>query len=255
MFKRTRTLLRIAPWNLTIFKCAGVVPVSTSNVDNQSSGNAYLDSLRNKPSTQTDTKGSNKLDQSAFLKLLTTQLQNQDPTQPMDANSMVSQLAQLSTVTGISEINANLKAWTADQSSNRIGDAASWIGHQALVVSDTAHASPDGSFSGRVALDEDVKSMSISLVDADGKTVYSRSYGKELKGPIDFKFDGVGPDGKKVAGPLKVVVSALGSKGVVKPQTATWSAITGVQSPAGGASAKLLTESGAVAPTDVLALV
>ena len=43
-----------------------------------------------------------------FLKLMTTQLQNQDPFAPMDNGDFIAQMAQFSTVTGITEINNNL---------------------------------------------------------------------------------------------------------------------------------------------------
>ena len=46
--------------------------------------------------------------QTTFLRLLTTQLQNQDPTNPMDSSQMTSQLAQINTVTGISQLNTTL---------------------------------------------------------------------------------------------------------------------------------------------------
>ena len=53
------------------------------------------------------------LGQSDFLALMTAQLKNQDPTKPVDNSEYVTQLAQLSTVTGISETNASLKAIAA----------------------------------------------------------------------------------------------------------------------------------------------
>lgn len=53
------------------------------------------------------------LGQSDFLALMTAQLKNQDPTKPVDNSEYVTQLAQLSTVTGISETNAGLKTIAA----------------------------------------------------------------------------------------------------------------------------------------------
>lgn len=57
----------------------------------------------------TGAKGKASLGQTDFLKLLTTQLQTQDPFAPMDTQSMVAQMSQLSTNTGIAEMNASLK--------------------------------------------------------------------------------------------------------------------------------------------------
>ncbi len=66
-------------------------------------------------------QGSNpndNLDQSAFLRLMTTQLQAQDPLSPIDNQQMVAQMAQFSSVAGISEMNNSLKA-IADQISEQ----------------------------------------------------------------------------------------------------------------------------------------
>ncbi|MBK7283543.1 MAG: flagellar hook capping protein [Sphingomonadales bacterium] len=55
-----------------------------------------------------------KLDETAFLRLMTTQLKEQDPFNPVDNTAMVAQMAQFSSVAGISEMNASLKG-IADQ--------------------------------------------------------------------------------------------------------------------------------------------
>ena len=53
--------------------------------------------------------GSNAADlQSSFLTLLVAQLKNQDPTNPMENNELTSQLAQISTVSGIEKLNTTL---------------------------------------------------------------------------------------------------------------------------------------------------
>jgi flagellar basal-body rod modification protein FlgD len=49
------------------------------------------------------------LDQTAFLRLMTTQLKSQDPFDPVDNQAMVAQMAQFSSVAGISEMNTTLR--------------------------------------------------------------------------------------------------------------------------------------------------
>jgi flagellar basal-body rod modification protein FlgD len=58
--------------------------------------------------------GSNRqaLGQADFLRLLTTQLQQQDPTEPVDNNQMIAQMAQITSAAGIGEINAMLQGIT-----------------------------------------------------------------------------------------------------------------------------------------------
>ena len=58
--------------------------------------------------TNTKTKSNSSLDQADFLKLLTTQLQNQDPSEPVDNNQMVTTMSQLSIVDNLNTINSNM---------------------------------------------------------------------------------------------------------------------------------------------------
>jgi flagellar basal-body rod modification protein FlgD len=227
-------------------------------VSTDPTSNSYLDSLRaasaasaaaGSPST-----GSQTIDQAGFLKLLTAQMTNQDPTAPMDSNQMVEQLSQMSTVSGITEMNTSLQSLVSEVTGNRIGDAASWIGKAALVSSTTAQPLSNGGYAGTITLPSDATSMNVSLVDSSGKTVYNQTLSNQKAGTVDFAWDGKAADGTQTSGPLSVVVSASGASGTINPNVATWATVTGVNSPAGGSSAELTTTLGTVAPTDVLSL-
>jgi len=200
------------------------------------------------------TAAATTIDQAGFLKLLTTQMTQQDPTAPMDTSTMVEQLTQMTTVSGITEMNQSLKDLTTELTGNRIGDAASWIGKSALVSSSVALPLADGSYKAEIALPSNAISMNVSLVDATGKPVYTQTMSNQSAGMVDFNWNGKLSDGTTASGPLKVVVSAVGTSGVIAPEVATWTTITGVQSPAGGSAAMLSTALGAVNPTDVLSL-
>lgn len=226
----------------------------TTVTNTSSSPFAGINGTSGSSAATTPTTGSSTIDQAGFLKLLTTQMTQQDPTAPMDTSTMVQQLTEMSTVSGITEMNQSLKDMTTEMTGNRIGDAASWIGKSALVSSSTATALSDGSYRGEVALPSDAVSMSVSLVDSTGKAVYSQTFNNQKAGVVDFGWNGKLPDGTASTGPLKVVVSATGKSGAINADTATWATINGVQSPAGGSSASLNTSLGSVAPTDVLSL-
>jgi len=220
--------------------------------------NSYLSSLygasSSSSSASTAATGSDTIDQAGFLKLLTAQMTMQDPTAPMDSNTMVQQMSQMSEVQGITEMNTSMKAMLAEAQGNRIGDAASWIGKAALLSSSTAQPLTNGGYAGEITLPSDATSMSVNLVDSSGKSVYTQSLTNQKAGTIDFAWDGKLADGTQASGPLSVVVSAAGSKGTISPTVSTWATITGVNSPAGGSSAQLTTTLGTVAPTDVLSL-
>src|SRR5512137_1922724 len=71
--------------------------------------------------------------QDRFLKLLVTQMKNQDPLNPMDNAQVTSQMAQLSTVTGIDKLTATVQVLSASMVASQSLQAASMIGHAALV--------------------------------------------------------------------------------------------------------------------------
>jgi flagellar basal-body rod modification protein FlgD len=233
-----------------------------------STSNSYLDSLGiNNASATTGTSNSSsssaassvsgQLDENAFLKLMTTQLQTQDPESPTDSSQMVAQLAQFSQVAGISEMNDSLKNITSLLTANnsRIGDASNWIGRAALVNSPIATPLGDGTYAGQISLPSDASNVSVSLVDSTGATVNTQTLGAQSKGNVNFMWNGKDANGNQVAtGPLKIVVNATGANGAITPTTAAWTTITSVQSPASGSDTQLVTPLGNFAPSDALSL-
>ena len=118
-----------------------------STIDSSNSLNTILDKLGiQKPAKETGS--SDKLGQADFLKLMTTQLQNQDPFAPMENAEFIAQMAQFSTVTGITEISESLKGMSDQLSEFRIATAANMLGHSVLVPGSTAYPGSDGSISG-----------------------------------------------------------------------------------------------------------
>lgn len=199
-------------------------------------------------------KSNGTLDQTAFLKLMTTQLKTQDPFNPVDNTQMVAQMAQFSSVAGIAEMNKSLTAIASDLQASRLGSAASWIGKTALVETDQAHPLADGSYKGEVALPEDASNVVVSLVDANGQVVHNQIFENQKAGTTSFEWDGKDASGNAVPGPLRVVVNATGANGSVDAAIGTWTRITGVQSPAGGASTRLVTPLGLLSPDDAVRL-
>ncbi|MDZ7587943.1 MAG: flagellar hook capping FlgD N-terminal domain-containing protein [Parasphingorhabdus sp.] len=191
-----------------------------------------------------------QLDQTAFLRLMTTQLKTQDPFDPLDNNAMVAQFAQFSQVAGISEMNASLKAISASVGGSRIGDAASWIGHHVLIPGNIAAPDANGQFAGEFHLDADATDLSIDLLDQNGRIVQDISLGAQEAGPIAFNWDARGPDGRPLPlGPLKVRVN-----GGAISDLATWTTVEAVQSPGDSTQAQLITPLGKFSPDATMRL-
>ncbi len=207
----------------------------------------------NSSATNTAAK-QNEVDQTTFLKLLTTQMQQQDPFNPVDQTQMVAQMAQFSATAGIAEMNASMKQMASDIAASRLGDASGWIGRAALVKSDVATPFSDGSYAGSVTFPKAVTNANISLVDGNGQTVYSQTLGAQSAGEVGFSWNGKDAEGNIVAtGSLELRVSAVDADGAVTPDTATWTTVNAVQSPASGTS-QLVTALGLISPSDALRL-
>ncbi|MEC8578491.1 MAG: flagellar hook capping FlgD N-terminal domain-containing protein, partial [Pseudomonadota bacterium] len=84
--------------------------MSTIDQNSQNSLSAILDKLGISRADEKKQAAKNTLGQEDFLKLMTTQLQNQDPFAPMENGDFIAQMAQFSTVTGITEMSNNMKA-------------------------------------------------------------------------------------------------------------------------------------------------
>ena len=104
-----------------------------STIDSNQSLNAILDKLGVNKQEEATTKRRDQLGQADFLKLMTTQLQNQDPFAPMDNADFIAQMAQFSTVTGITDMGQTLKGMSDQLQEFRIATASNLLGHSVLV--------------------------------------------------------------------------------------------------------------------------
>ena len=119
---------------------------------------------------QTDLKSNSKLDQADFLKLLTTQLANQDPSSPVDNNQMVTTMSQLSVVENLSAISSNVDNAIAAINSSSALSASSLIGRSVLVDSKNAYF--NGSSAGiKVSAGDGAADIKIDIKDASGSVI------------------------------------------------------------------------------------
>jgi flagellar basal-body rod modification protein FlgD len=145
--------------------------------------------------------------QQRFLTLLTTQLQNQDPTNPMDNSALTSQIAQLSTVTGIEQLNASMTSLMASLQNGQTMQATAMIGHSVLApgsniqLSSNTTTADDGTettthngvFGTQLASNAD--DLKVTIRDKDGKVVDSIDLGKQVAGVVPIIWDGTQTDG------------------------------------------------------------
>src|SRR3979409_2689713 len=103
-----------------------------------------------------------------FLTLMLAQLKNQDPTSPVDSNTFLSQLAQLSEVQGITQLNTSFSTLSSSLSANQALQASSLLGHQAQVLSPTAELAANGSVTGAVNVPQTTSPGLPNIADSSG---------------------------------------------------------------------------------------
>ena len=108
--------------------------MSTVNDVTAKAQQAIFDKLGINQAKQNQDLGAKQtLGQEDFLKLMTTQLQNQDPFAPMENGDFIAQMAQFSTVSGIKDVNDSLSGLAGEYEKARIATAASLLGHSVLL--------------------------------------------------------------------------------------------------------------------------
>jgi len=126
-----------------------------------------------------------------FLTLMLAQLKNQDPTSPVDSNEFLSQLASLSEVQGITQLNTSFAALSNSLVSSQALQASSLLGHQALVASSTATlSSAGGALSGAVSVPQTSSQVVLNISNSSGVLVESLNLGAQPAGLANFSWNG-----------------------------------------------------------------
>lgn len=179
--------------------------------------------------------GSSTLGQADFLRLMTTQLQNQDPFNPVDNTQMISQMAQFSSLAGQSEMNSTLKAIADKLGATSSSEAMSWVGRTVLTEGDTAYPRTTGGFAGAIELDSDATEVNVSIADSTGKILKTVALGPQSSGTINYDWDGTTDDGSDAgSGPFKITVNARDADGTVTARPLVWAPVTSVSLPGTG---------------------
>ncbi|GAB4214709.1 MAG: flagellar hook capping FlgD N-terminal domain-containing protein [Rhodoferax sp.] len=132
--------------------------------------------------------------QDRFLKLLVAQLHNQDPMNPMDNAQMTSQMAQMSTVTGIEQVNATLKSMTEQFGTLQVMQGANLVGHNVLMPGNDLEVI-DGSAVGAIDLAGSATSVMVDVIGPTGQVLETIDAGALPAGRHYFNWDATGYEG------------------------------------------------------------
>ncbi|NID03974.1 flagellar hook capping protein [Luteibacter jiangsuensis] len=159
-----------------------------------------VDSVSNTTSQQQSSSSQlqqQTLSQSDFLKLMVTQMTNQDPTKPMDSTQMVAQMAQFSQVAATQELQQSFDSLATNLSGDQFVRAASLVGQEVLVPS-SAGKLTDGALNGAVNVGTSGTYVNVQVKDQAGNVVRTISLGQPDAGLVKFSWDGKSDDGTQL---------------------------------------------------------
>ena len=168
--------------------------------------------------SQTKGKGS-ELDKDSFLLLMVTQMKNQDPLNPMDDTQYVSQLAQYSSLEQLMNLNDGMSSLTDATNNQQMLNATSYIGKEVGITGNAIGKTTEGGVTKtstfRYAFGDNVTSGVLSVLDAQGNTVYTESIaGKQAGTTFEFNWNGLNDKGVPAAdGVYNVYLSGYNAKG------------------------------------------
>jgi flagellar basal-body rod modification protein FlgD len=167
----------------------------------------------------------NGLGEDAFLKILMAQIQNQDPLQPMDDTTFVTQLAQFSALEQQVSTNQFLQTQTTQQQQQLNTQDTALVG-QVVTVSGASTTLGSNGLPAPVGftLGAPAQSVTVNITDSSGNPVNSFNLGAEPAGPIQTNWNGLNSGGtQQPAGTYNISVSATDANGnsVVVSQQST----------------------------------
>jgi len=147
-----------------------------------------------------------------FLKLLVTQMQNQDPLNPMDNAQVTSQMAQINTVTGIDKLNTTMTGMSTNFTQMQMMQGAGLVGHTVLMEGNRLNTDSSGVGTGAYELASAASNVRIDVLDASGATVGTMTQNDVAAGKQGFSWNS--PTGKAVSGLTFKVTAGTGSQSV-----------------------------------------
>jgi len=182
----------------------------------------------------------NDLNQEQFLKLMLTQLQNQDPTAPMESAEFLTQLAQFGTVSGIQGLQNQFVDVANSLSADRALRGAALLGKGALTPTESLQLADSGEVRFSLDLATPATSVQIQLKDSQGRSVRTIELGAQNEGLLDVSWGGIDDDGRRLP-PGSYRVEAFARQGLRNEAVGVFSAsvIKGVELAQGSGDLRL----------------
>jgi flagellar basal-body rod modification protein FlgD len=180
--------------------------------------------------------------QSEFLTLFTTQLKNQDPTDPVKNEAFVAQLAQFSQLEATTAMKTSMESLVSSMSNDRMLGAASLMGRQVAVPDGPVQVTDTTVSQGTINVPAGADGIQLQVFNSNGILVRTQIMGAQAPGDVTLAWDGMTDGGTAAANGTYRYVATVNSKGTMsKPTVNTYATVTGVKS-AGTADGAMLLE-------------
>jgi flagellar basal-body rod modification protein FlgD len=133
---------------------------------------------------------SEELGQKAFLKLMITQMENQDPLSPQDQGDFIAQLAQFSSVESLDRMNNNFDTFTQNFVASQALEASSLVGRSVTVPATATNLEPGGLITTMISVPSSTDSVKIEIKDKSGATVETIDAGPAKAGDMVVRWNG-----------------------------------------------------------------
>ena len=186
-----------------------------------------------------------ELGQAEFLELMLAQIQNQDPFEPMENGAFVAQLAQFSTVTGLSEISTSVAALSDVLLANQTMQASTMVGRTVVVESNESVLGETGPLRASVELPIDASSADVRITSPSGQLVREFRVNGDPGSLVSFSWNGIRDNGD-AAVPGRYTISATSNNGTADIDAPLFSEVqvVSVSLDPNGAGSLITTEDG-----------
>ncbi len=135
------------------------------------------------PQLNSSTSG---LDSDAFLQMLMVQMNNQDPTQPMDSAQIVSQLSDLTMMSGMTEMQSAVADLGSQIYASQALYASALVGKDVMVLANVADLSAGQTVDGEILLPASTNDLKINIYDENDELVATLPLGAQPSGQVEF---------------------------------------------------------------------
>lgn len=178
---------------------------STNTIDSSSFLNNLTIENKNTSAKEAETN-----DKDMFMRLMLAQLENQNPLQPQDGTQFLAQLAQFSSLEGISKLNTSVQDIASLYRSTQALQATALVGRSVQVDGSKGYFDGSNDMSGVIKSGQAATDATMTVKDSKGSVVATYEIGNVSSEETDFTWSGTDANGDAVAaGTYSVAIEGL----------------------------------------------